>query len=252
MQHAVQDRIPRHHAPLVENLEGRRLFAVAIALAAPDMLTFVGNNAADTINIQDNGAGTIQGSATNGAGVVTPFGPFFNIRRVVVQSGGNDDNVSYQFTGDLLGGASAKRRISVDLGQGEDVFRLDASADVDLGKHARLDVNVHGGVDDGRDDLGVNYRGEMDGGWRLTMNGGDGNDRVRAETLFDTGSAGKFGARLIGGNHDDTIDLLVRKAATADPITIKALASGGNNFDTVTRTNLASNDLTCEIVNIVP
>src|SRR5688572_3006554 len=185
MQSAMQKKTPCHHDALIENLEGRQLFAVAVALAAPDTLTFVGNNAADTVNIQDDGAGTIQGSATNGAGVVTPFGPFFGIRRVVVIGNGGDDHVLYQFTGDLLGGPFAKRQITVDLGQGEDVFRLDATADIDLGKQARLNVKVHGGVDDGRDDLAVNYRGEMDGRWRLTESGGDGNDHVRAETLFD-------------------------------------------------------------------
>src|SRR5688500_11328477 len=61
--------------PLFENLEGRRLFSVAVAMAAAGTLTFTGNNAADTVNIEDNGSGVISGNVTNAAGGQTAFGP---------------------------------------------------------------------------------------------------------------------------------------------------------------------------------
>jgi hypothetical protein len=215
-------------------------------------VTFTGNNAADTISIQDDGAGVISGTATGPGGGAAPFGPFFNIRQVNVNTNGGDDTVTYQFTGDMLGGPFAKRRITVNLGQGEDKFLLDASADIDLGKKARLNVQAFGGIDDGRDQLTARYEGEMDGRFLLTMHGGDGNDNVSADVLFDQGSAGRFRARLFGDAHDDVLNLLVHKANTADPILIDAVGSGGANNDILTRTPLAADDGTCEVVNIVP
>jgi hypothetical protein len=240
------------HVPLVENLEDRRLFAVAVALVAPDTLNFTGNAAADTLSIRDNGLGMIQGTITNAAGVPVAFGPFVNIRRVNIRMGGGDDVVTYEFTGDLVGGPLARRRVNVNLGGGDDTFKLNATTDIDLGPTARLEVNATGGPGLGRDDLGANYHGELDGGWKLNMNGGNADDHVLADVLFDQGSAGRFGARLIGGNQDDNIGVLVHKANPADPIIINAGASGGNQFDVITRTPLATNDATCEVVNVVP
>ena len=65
-------------------------------------------------------------------------------------------------------------------------------------------------------------------------------------------SSGEFGTHLIGGDHDDELALLVRKANPADPIAITAVASGGNHHATATITPLASADPTCEVVNVVP
>jgi hypothetical protein len=241
-----QENVQRQ--PMLENLENRQMFAVIAVYTAPDMVQFTSNAAADTIDITDDGMGTITATATSPAGVVTTFGPYANIRNVIVDGGGGADTVNYEFTGDLLG----KRRITVDLGTGADTFNLDASADIDLPKKSRLDVSVRGGADNSPDDLSANYQGEMDGGWRLNMTGGGGNDTLLADVLFDTDSKGKFSARLIGGTQADVIDLLVRKTTTADPILINANASGGAQFDVVTRTNLATNDASCEVVVVVP
>jgi hypothetical protein len=46
--------------------------------------------------------------------------------------------------------------------------------------------------------------------------------------------------------------LLVRKNSAADPVSVTATASGGGGNDTATITPLASADLTCEAVNVVP
>src|SRR3954464_7440551 len=104
----AKGNVDKARQPLLENLEGRQMFTVVVALTAADTLTFTGNNAADTISIQDNGAGVISGSATGPGGAAAPFGPFFNIRQVSVNSNGGDDAVTYQFTGDMLGGPFAK------------------------------------------------------------------------------------------------------------------------------------------------
>src|SRR5688500_6614473 len=102
--------------PLFENLEGRRLFSVAVAMAAAGTLTFTGNNAADTVNIEDSGSGVISGNVTNAAGAQTAFGPVGGVRTVVVRTGGGNDEVNYRFTGDLTNNPFGRRRINVNLG----------------------------------------------------------------------------------------------------------------------------------------
>ena len=232
----------------VEPLEGRQLFAVAIAFVAPDTLVFTGNGDADVVNINDNGAGVISGSRSVVGGVVAPFGPVGGIRRVIVNTHGNTDRVSYNVTGDTLAGGY--RSLSVSLGDGDDGFRFNATADIDLGPNAFVDVRASGG--NGKDYMGAFYRGELDGNLRVTMSGGAGDDRMVTDAKMDWGSAGRFTARSYGDWGRDTIDMLARKANPADPVIVDALASGGADWDVVTRTPLAVADATCEVINVVP
>lgn len=229
-----------------DTLEGRRLFAVAIGFVAPDKLTFTGDAADDTVIINDNGAGTVSGQVTNPAGVLVPFGPVFGIKQLDVKTLDGNDYVRYTLTGD----PTVVHNHRVDLGLGDDVFKMDATADIDFGPNIYLAMNAQGGL--GKDYMAAYYRGEMDGRMDLTLDGGWGDDRLITDARFDAGSTGGFVAREWGNDGNDTLDLLVRKTNPADPIFINALASGGNGIDSVTRTPWAANDATCEFVAVVP
>ena len=223
----------------VEPLEGRRLFAVGIAIP-PGTATavFTGDGAADTVNLLDNGLNRIDGFA-NGLPFVLPPG----IRHVVVNSGGGNDQVYYTFTNNLAN----NRSIEVSLGDGDDQFRLVNMYDV---SNPRLYVEASGGA--GNDDLRAYAVTDVDNRLDLILGGDAGNDYVLADVALRSVSTGTVFARALGGDGDDTIDLLVRKAAPADPTVINALASGGNGVDTVTRTIWSNNDVTCEFVAVVP
>jgi hypothetical protein len=232
----------------VEPLEPRQLFAVTVAPIWPDTLILTGDAANDAINIYDNGSGLIQGSATDAVGGMTPFGPFPNIRRIVVNTGAGSDRVFYNLYGDNLAGGATF--LNVDLGDGDDVFQFYAANDIDMGPNAYLDVKVRGGA--GKDYLWALYRGELDGQMNINMDGGDGDDRLITDVKFDPGSTGAFLAGSFGGKGNDAIDLLVRKSNPFDPTFINALASGGDDTDQITRTPWAFNDATCEFVSVVP
>jgi hypothetical protein len=230
----------------LETLEDRRLFAVAIGFVAPDMLTFTGDGQADTLVLKDNGAGVFSGERNNAVGAMIPFGPIGGIRRIQVQMNGNNDTVRYELGADPTTG----RQVSVDLGSGNDYFTMTAAPDIDFAGNTYLALKVTGQAGD--DYLTAFHRGELDGRMELILDGGDGNDRLVHDVMFDAGSTGGFVARSFGGNGNDFQHLLVRKTLAADPVFINALASGGAGWDNLTRTPWAANDATCEIVAVVP
>jgi hypothetical protein len=213
-----------------------------------DTMVFTGDSADDTVVIYDNGVGTLNGSFTVAPGVMAPFGPVPGIRNVFVDTGKGNDQVYYKVFGDMwVGGA---RTIGVTLGEGDDTLRFDAFNDIDMGPNSYVNLRASGG--NGNDYLGVLHRGELDGQFITTLSGGAGKDQLYTDVKFDAGSTGKFYNRSWGDDGDDAISLLVRKSNPADPVFIDALASGGNGSDNVTRTPLAANDATCEIVTVVP
>jgi hypothetical protein len=235
-------------AAAVESLEGRRLFAVTLAMPAPDTLVFTGDSADDTVVIYDNGTGTLHGSYTVAPAVSAAFGPVGGIRQVYVDTGKGNDQVYYKVFGDMLVGGA--RYIGVSLGEGDDVMRFDAANDIDMGPNSYVNLRASGG--NGNDYLGVLHRGELDGQFITTLSGGAGKDQLYTDVKFDPGSTGSFFNRSYGDDGDDAITLLVRKSNPADPTIINALASGGAGWDNITRTPLAANDATCEVVSIVP
>lgn len=232
--------------PRLEGLEDRHLLAVVVACVG-DTITFTGNWQADTVIINDNGAGLITGLRSNPAGDIVPFVPCAGIREIVVDTGANNDSVTYNLNGDL--GLGATRIVRVNLGAGNDWLRVTANADVDIGAGALLRLKLDGG--DGTDFMYLFYRGELDGRLELVADGGAANDRVYADLRLDCGSTGSLDARVLGGLGDDYLDLLVREQCPLDPTAIDALISGGLGFDTCTRTANILADASCNVVNVV-
>ena len=229
-----------------ESLEDRRLFAVAMALVGPGVLGFQGDAANDTIYLYDNGNGVISGSRSVGGGVMAPFGPIAGISRCSISTMGGDDRVYHTVYGDVLAGSHT---VSGSLGDGNDYFSSYAGNDIDIFAGARLDVRVTGDL--GNDTMKVLQSGEVDGTMTVALLGMAGDDTMVADVRCDAGSSGQVYAELSGFDGNDRIDLLVRKNFF-DPVSIGGYASGGNGFDVVNRTVWCSNDVTCEIVAVVP
>jgi len=234
----------------MESLEGRQMFTVTPAMPAAGVLTFVGDGANDTINLNDNGAGAISGSFTNFWGGLSFFGPIPGIQTIRVSTGAGNDYVNYQITGDMPAGSV--RYVNVDLGAGDDVSRLYAGNDIDIAAGANFYYGVYGGS--GKDYISTFYSGELDGQLRQTLSGGYDDDRIITNARLDLGSGGFFFNRTSGNEGDDTMDLLVRKVNPFDVVGVDAGASGGAHVfgDRLTRTPLAWNDATVEFLAVVP
>ena len=220
-----------------EALEGRQMFTVTPSFPSPGVLMFTGDAANDQVNIYDNGAGLISGNYTNAGGTQTPFGWVGGFQTIYVMTGAGNDAFTYQIIADNLGGGA--RYVRSDLGAGDDVSRIYAGNDIDLGPNAYYDFNVHGG--DGKDYLGAFYKGELDGQLRFLQFGGAGNDTLSIDARLDVGSSGRFFARQYGMDGDDTVTLTPRKVFAFDPVVVDAGADGGAHVfgDRLTRTPLA-------------
>ena len=134
-------------APRLEALEDRCLPA-GIFTQLGGLLLITGTSGPDDIRIGDAGTGQISVLS----GLQTNPQIFNNVTRIRVRTLGGNDSVHY----DLLGTANTPRSINVDLGAGNDRFV------------AFLNGNALG--------AGADYR--------LAVNGGAGDDRLR----FDTGN----------------------------------------------------------------
>jgi hypothetical protein len=233
----------------VESLERRDLFSWTVAMPAADTLVLTGDWNADRAYIYDNGNGVISGQLYNhAAAAYVPLPAIGGIRAVHINSGRGDDFVSYQVIGDRL--LAGHRYVSADLSDGNDVLSYYAGNDIDTAAGAAFDVRAIFGA--GNDTLRAHQYGELDGYLGIAAAGQDGDDVLTTDVRLQAGSSGKLFATSFGDAGKDTINMLIRKDFFFDPVSISASASGGADVDTVNRTFLASNDATCEIVNIVP
>jgi hypothetical protein len=237
------------HRNTVESLERRDLFSWTLAMPAADTLVLTGDFNHDRAYIYDNGNGVISGQLYNhAAAAYVPFGPIGGIRAVQINAGKGDDFVSYSVIGDRI--LAGHRYVSADMSYGNDVLSYYAGNDIDTAAGAAFDVRAILGQ--GNDTLRAHQYGELDGYLGIAAAGQDGDDILTTDVRLQGGSTGKFFAVSYGDAGKDGINMLVRKDFFFDPVSISARASGGADFDTVNRTFLASNDATCEIVNIVP
>ena len=238
----------------VETLESRQLFAVTVAMPAPDTLSFTGNFEDDYIHIDDNGSGVVRAWVSSATTPAVLVGPIAGIRRLIINTGDGNDQVDIMIRGDVVAGGT--HEIQCDLGNGNDWYRwhdiTTATGFSKVGFNDRPVQRVLGGK--GNDSLNYIHRGEIDGKVAVTLDGGTENDVLYAEVLCTAGSAGAFGAALNCGTGKDKATLLVRKAVAADPIAINAHATSGPDldWDTVTRTALATDDGLFSAVTVVP
>jgi len=239
---------------VVENLESRRLFAVAIGMPAADTLIFTGNFQNDQIQINDNGNGVVSGAVSNAAGVMVPFGPVAGIRRLQINTGDGNDSVNVRITGHMWPGGP--HEIQCNLGNGDDWYRYDAMSTptgmVNVGFNDTPTQRVLGGK--GNDNLYYLHTGEIDGKVAVTLDGGTENDVLYTAMKCTPGSQGSFSAASNAGTGADKVWLLVRKSNPADPVWISAHATSGvdADWDELTRTPLCTDDGLFSAVTIVP
>jgi hypothetical protein len=233
----------------VESLERRDLFSWSVAMPAADTLVLTGDWQDDRATIYDNGNGVISGQLYNhAAAAYVPLPAIGGIRAVYINAGKGDDSVSYQVTGDRV--LAGHRFVSADMSYGNDVLMYYAGNDIDTAANSAFDVRATMG--DGNDTLRAYQYGELDGYLGIAASGGEGDDILTTEVRLQAGSTGKLFATSFGDAGKDTVNMLIRKDFFFDPVTINSNASGGADFDTCNRTFLATNDATCEVVNIVP
>jgi hypothetical protein len=237
----------------LERLDERDVPACIVGLGGPDTLVITGNGAMDTVVVSDNGAGAITGTAT-GWGAFA----FAGIKTIKVDTGAGNDRVTYNLTRNLqpgqvrtvdvrLGdGADAfianlynpgtgigsdllfgsRLEISGRGGAGNDVMQINANRDVDVAAAATLKMMLAG--ETGNDVLIALYRGENDGDTSFRMlDGGAGNDTIRASLHEDLGSTGTSVGLAQGGIGDDAIGLFL---ITQNPPSL-AILDGGAGTD---------------------
>lgn len=246
MQSHLSRTPPTRHRPLfrphLEALEDRTVPTITVTQApGSPLITITGDAAPDFVVITDSGS--------NAAGAITVFGsglpalftssavPAGQVIQVQILTGSGRDTVRYTLTGNL-GASTGGRSIFGFLGNGNDIFRLIATNDVDVAAGVVLNVNVNGGND--ADRLTAAYHGEADGNVSVSLNGGGGifnaNDRLFIGMAFDAGSTGFAAAQTVGGTGNDFCSVFAVKV-DADPLVISAQIFGNVGFDTGLRTD---------------
>jgi hypothetical protein len=219
----------------VQSLESREVPACVVTHPTADTLVITGDAAPDLVVLRDNGAGGVSGFAT-GAGA---FG-FAGIKNIRVNTGAGDDRVDYNLTRNLL--PNQVRNLTVSLGAGNDWFsanlhnpstavgsdllanshmtiaafggdgkdsmHVNANSDVDVAAGASLKMMMFGEA--GNDLMTAFYRGENDGAVAIqNLDGGTGDDVIRAVYQADPGSTGSALGIVHGGDGNDALSLFM-------------------------------------------
>ena len=233
----------------VEQLEDRCVPACIISQAgvAPNIaLTITGDDAVNSIQISDDGAGNITVTCD---GVLSPV--VAGVKDIIANSKGGKDTVFYTLTGDLQAGQT--RNLKVDLGDGNDNFLAQAINNADVLGTAALSINVKGNLGNDRirfrlaDDFDVNATGtlnigasggagddrlslvqlgQISGVCNVALKGGAGRDGAGASFALDSSSAGTVNA-TVNGNADDDLLTLILTAGENFTGTLTGSAKGG-------------------------
>lgn len=234
----------------VESLEDRLALACSVSVADGHLM-IKGDNAPDTVQIQDFGNGYIHGFATG-------FGPFSfaNIRKITINTEGGSDTVSYDLMGNLI--ANQKQYVVVGLGSNYDRTSDKFTAFLngyDIQAGARLDLLADGGG--GRDTLEINawntdvagggvlkttisggwdadtilqrYAGENDGAVAFRSFGGKGADYIFQHMHAKLGSTGQLAGWVKGEEDNDHLTLHLFTPAGNPPVF--AVLDGGLGTD---------------------
>jgi hypothetical protein len=235
--------------PRVEVLEDRQLLAPCIVSVSANGTVFVrGTNGPDHIQITDNGT-----SAVNNVTLVCnkqTILPGVNVNRLVINTRGGNDGVTYALTGPLL--PSVARTIQVDLGSGNNVFSAKLNAGLMTGANLAFTVNAGTGNDHlsllagnyipiaagaslsaalsggrGVNVIQTNYNGQLFGLLSLFLKGNAGPDFIRSDITLTQGSAGSTSIQELGGFGDDTFVLDQRKISLLDRAALTGSIDGG-------------------------
>jgi hypothetical protein len=182
--------------PRLEALEDRRLLACTVSVSASGTLSVTGDNGPNAVQIVDNGS-DLPGNVTVTCDGVTTT-PSAAVAALKISTRGGNDVVGYTLAGPLVG---SSRRVSVDLGTGDDTWT--ATFLGALANGASWSGSVSGST--GNDLLQARVLGGLAGGSALglTYSGGTGNDRIDAQvvaSLFDGSSLSFTGSGSTGND----------------------------------------------------
>jgi hypothetical protein len=201
-----------------EPLEGRLCLTVSVStvmVGNVNELQIVGDSGADTVDIIDQGNGSVMVTDGNG----TTFGSGTGVNIIAFNGMNGTDTVNYSLAGQLTNNEA----IFLKLGNGGgDTANIDLSA----GVNANLFVDVTGGH--GNDTISATLGSLTAANVALALNGGAGNDNIS-----------------VSGPSVETTDRLANGAVATAPVNIDDISSltlllnGGVGNDTLT-TNLES------------
>lgn len=243
------------YIPRAEMLEDRCTPAVSILTLGRTMF-ILGDSSANTVEIKDQGDGTINATITSSTNTATRDAT--RINSIVVLARGGADTVKYELGNPL----TTARALLFDLGAGNDAATLNASAGV---SSSALLAAVYGGegIDDiqasigtiaygayagvaldggaGDDSVAATFTGQLDGALALAVAGGLDNDKVSAVLDIDPGSTGYLAVAALGGSGDDNLTLNVNDnsggGGDSTLAYLLAVLDGGAGTDTCVHTD---------------
>jgi len=231
-----------------DQLEERLCYSVTVIsspIASGQELKIVGDAAADTINILDEGNGNVTVTGESG----NLLGAADNVSVIRVNSKGGADVVSYTLANPL----AHVEKLFFNLGAGADQLSIDLSAGID-GANLHVTANGEAGADtisatlgdlatakailelngdEGADIITVSGAPNVsaDSVLKVTLSGNEGKDAI-ATALSGT-YLGKVVVNVEGGKGVDTISTTLTAQAESTG-KLRALARGGKGIDNVT------------------
>jgi hypothetical protein len=179
-----------------ESLESRVCLSVSvssIAIQGGRELHIVGNSAADTINITDQGNGHID--VTDGGGAL--LGSADGVTLVKLDGKNGKDVVNYSLANTLTN----TEKVVLDLGGGADQATVDLTKGI---SGANLHLEVDGG--DGADTIAVNLGSLTAAKEYITLDGGDGADNLTVTgTEANIDAASLLALNIQGGAGADAV-----------------------------------------------
>ncbi|MBI2826143.1 MAG: hypothetical protein HYX69_15800 [Planctomycetia bacterium] len=240
----------RGYRPRVEALEPRLCLSVTVttvAINGGNELKIVGDAAADTVNITDQGNGQVAVTDSGGGAL----GSADNVKLIKVDMGDGQDVVNYTLAAPLTNseainiklGSGAGDTANLDLSQGVNGANLyvgvqgTSGDDTIAASIGNVSAGAHVGVyfngRDGNDNLSLTATGNIDAdsSLRTALFGAKGEDSIN--TSFTGQILGRLSVASDGGRDNDTLVTEITADAGSTG-RLKAFSHGGPGTDNVT------------------
>lgn len=146
----------------------------------------------------------------------------------------SEDHKGDTFTANVFGnvgyydGTMRPRALEMVVYGGWGKDRIDFNFhDTDVRTGSTLSVLAYGMR--GNDNITLDSDGEVDGEYKFSLQGWDGNDAVKANILLDTGSNGTLSGNVHGDTESDNLRLAVRHQ-TGSNADVDAIVDGGHSL----------------------